>query len=193
MSNSSNSNSNFLSDGGATAVITHRVQIDKHPEYENWLQQIVPVCQASAGYLDWHIVRPISGVSETYTVIIRFDTETHLREWMGSSARAELIEKVRPSVAGDEFFISSGLDFWFSPAGAKAKPPIRWKQYLVTWSAIYPLVLFTPLVVLPVLRVTGLPPNRYVDMLFVTGTVVALMVYIVMPRYTNLIKRWLFN
>ncbi len=60
---------------------------------------------------------------------------------MESPTRARLIEKVQPLfVAGDDFF-SSGLDFWFSPAGAKAKVPVRWKQYLVTWSAIYPLVL----------------------------------------------------
>ncbi len=35
----------------------------------------------------------------------------------------------------------SGLDFWFTPEGAKAKLPTKWKQFLVTWSAIFPLVL----------------------------------------------------
>ena len=36
--------------------------------------------------------------------------------------------------------------------GAEYKVPVRWKQFLVTWSVIYLLVLGVPLVVLPVLR-----------------------------------------
>jgi antibiotic biosynthesis monooxygenase (ABM) superfamily enzyme len=112
----------------------------------------------------------------------------------GVSVRADLIDKVRPLlVTGDDFFVSSGLDFWFAPAGAKAQVPVRWKQYVVTWSAIYPLVLGVPLVVSPVLQRLGIPDNRFLTTLAVTGVVVFLMVYIVMPRYTRLIKRWLFT
>lgn len=112
---------------------------------------------------------------------------------MESPARARLIEKVRPLfVTGDDFFVSSGLDFWFTPGGAKAMVPVRWKQYLVTWSAIYPLVLGVPLVVGPLLSSLGAPDNQLLTTLIVTGTVVFLMVYVVMPRYTKLIKRWLF-
>jgi antibiotic biosynthesis monooxygenase (ABM) superfamily enzyme len=55
-------------------------------------------------------------------------------------------------VTGDDFFVSSGLDFWFTPAGAKAKVPVRWKQFLVTWSEIYPLVPGVPFIVTPPLR-----------------------------------------
>jgi uncharacterized protein len=71
--------------------------------------------------------------------------------------------------------------------------PVRWKQYLVTWSAIYPLVLAVPLLVKPVLQQLGVPDNHLLTTLVVTGTVVFLMVYLVMPRYTKLIRRWLFN
>lgn len=179
---------------GATAVITHRVCNDKHPEYEQWLCEIGPLCQSYPGHLDLHIVRPVPGLTETYTVIIRFDTQAHLKAWIESSTRAELIARVQPLlVTGDDFFINSGLDFWFAPPQAGAKVPIRWKQFLVTWSAIYPLVLSVPLAVLPILRLAGIPANHYVDVLAVTGTVVALIVYVVMPRYTRLLRRWLFE
>jgi hypothetical protein len=113
---------------------------------------------------------------------------------MGSQERKRLIEKARPLLAkDDDFFIRSGLDFWFTPEGARAKVPVRWKQFLVTWSAIYPLVLGVPQVVAPLLRQLGVPQARYIDTLFVTGTVVSLMVYLVMPRYTKLLRRWLFD
>ena len=70
---------------------------------------------------------------------------------------------------------------------------MRWKQYLLTWSAIYPLVLGVPLLVTPVLRQLGVPSNQFLTTLVVTGIVVFLMVYLVMPRYTKLIQRWLFT
>jgi len=179
---------------GATVVITHRLREHKLTEYESWLQEIAPLCKASLGYLDWHIVRPIPGLSETYTIIIRFDTIEHLRGWMESPTRARLIEKVQHLFAtGDDFFISSGLDFWFTPIGAKAKVPIRWKQYLVTWSAIFPLALIVPLLVTPILQSLAFPSNRFTSTLAVTGVVVFLMVYVVMPRYTRLLQRWLFK
>jgi uncharacterized protein len=189
-----NATSGASSDEGATVVITHRVREGKHAEYESWLDEIAPLCRASPGHLDWHIVRPIPGLTETYTVVIRFDTRAHLQEWMESPVRTCLIKKVQPLfVTGDDFFISSGLDFWFTPEGAKAKVPVRWKQYIVTWSAIYPLVLGAPLVIAPVLRQLGVFDNQLLSTLAVTGTVVFLMIYVVMPRYTRLLQRWLFK
>jgi antibiotic biosynthesis monooxygenase (ABM) superfamily enzyme len=113
---------------------------------------------------------------------------------MESSVRANLIEKVQPLlVRGDDFFISSGLDFWFTPAGAKAQVPVRWKQFLVTWSAIYPLALGLPLVITPVFRHLSISDSRPLTTLAVTGAAVFLMVYVVMPRHTRTIKRWLFT
>ena len=179
---------------GATVVITHRVRVDKHGEYERWLEEIAPLCRASPGFLDLHIVRPIAGITETYTVIIRFDTAEHLKGWMQSRTRELLIAKVQPLFAGaDDFYISSGLDFWFAPAGAKAKVPLRWKQYLLTWSAIYPLALAVQFAVAPLMRVLGIRATTPVTTLAVTAVVVFFMVYVVMPRYTRLVQRWLFT
>jgi len=179
---------------GATAVITHRVRDGQQGRYNEWLNEIGPICRSSLGHLDWHVIRPIAGLTATYTVIIRFDTPEHLKAWMESPERKQLIEKVRPCLAADDdFFIRSGLDFWFTPEGARAKVPVRWKQFLITWSAIYPLALAMPLIISPVLRQLGLPLNRYLDTLLITGAVVVLMVYVIMPRYTRLVQRWLFG
>lgn len=181
-------------DQGATVVITHRVKDGRQEGYNDWLNEIGPLCRASRGHLDWHIVRPIPGLSDTNTIIVRFDTVEHLQGWMNSEERRRLIEKVTPLLAGnDDFFIRSGLDFWFTPAGAKAKVPVRWKQFLVTWSAIFPLASCVPLLVIPSLRVIGVPPLPYLDTLLISGAIVYLMVYVVMPRYTRLVQRWLFD
>ena len=179
---------------GATAVITHRVRDGQQEGYDDWLNEIGPLCRSYPGHLDLQIIRPIPGLTATYTVIIRFDTREHLQGWMSSQDRKRLIEQVRPLLAqDDDFFIRSGLDFWFTPEGARAKVPVRWKQFLVTWSAIFPLVLVIPLVVALGLRQLGVPQNHYLDLLLSTGSVVWIMVYLVMPHYTKLIQRWLFT
>jgi antibiotic biosynthesis monooxygenase (ABM) superfamily enzyme len=187
-------NSSGAIDQGATVVITHRVREGQQVGYDDWMNEISSVSRSADGFLDWQIIRLIAGLTATYTVILRFATQKQLQNWMNSPERARLIDKVRPLLAkDDEFSIRSGLDFWFTPEGAKARVPVRWKQFLVTWSAIYPLSLGISLVVMPLLHDLGLPQNRYIDALCSSGLLVALMVYLVMPRYTKLLQRWLFD
>lgn len=179
---------------GATVVITHRVREGRHADYERWLDEIGPVCRAAVGHLDWQIVRPIPGIAISYTIIIRFDTVEHLLQWITSQERKRLISKIQPLLAaGDTYTIHSGLDFWFLPQGMGPKAPVRWKQFLVTWSAIYPLVLVVPMLVLPLMHELPGPHNRYLDALPITAIVVLLMVYAVMPTYTKLVRRWLYR
>jgi antibiotic biosynthesis monooxygenase (ABM) superfamily enzyme len=180
-------------DQKATVVITHRLRAEKHAAYERWLEEVEPICRASPGHREWNVIRPVPGLTDTYTVVIRFDTREHLRQWMESPQRHRLVKQLHPLFEGEAgSVISSGLDFWF-PRGDQAQAPVRWKQYLVTWSAIFPLAFGVPLVVEPVLERLGAPPSHAFTMLVVTGVVVFLMVYVVMPRYTNLIRGWLFR
>lgn len=69
---------------GATVVITHRVRDGRQAEYEEWMNEIGPLCRSFAGNLDWQIIHPVPGFSSTYTIIIRFDTGAHLRAWTES-------------------------------------------------------------------------------------------------------------
>ena len=89
--NQNNENSD-LQDKGATVVITHRVQPGKESLYDEWLNEIGPLCRSSKGHLDWHLIRPLTGLSATFTVIIRFDTRENLANWMDSEHRKRLIE-----------------------------------------------------------------------------------------------------
>lgn len=179
---------------GATVVINHRVRDDRLVEYNGWLDEIDPLCKNAPGHIDSQIIRPVGGVTATYTIILRFENRDYLEGWMKSDERNRLIDAVRPMLAkDDDFYIQSGLDFWFTPDGARAQVPVRWKQFLVTWSAIFPLALGVPLVVGPLLRYLGFEPNLYADNLFITGVIVLLMVYVVMPRYIKIVGRWLFN
>lgn len=178
---------------GATAVITHRVRDTQHDEYERWLQTILPVVSAAPGFLDAQVIRPVRGLTDRYTVILRFDCEDDLRNWLQSPARLKLIESAMPILSqGDSYTIHSGVDFLFTPSDGGPRVPVRWKQFLVTWSAIFPLTLVLPLLLAPLLEALGLH-NHFAVVLVVSGSAVLLMVYLIMPRYTKLVRRWLYR
>ena len=178
----------------ATVVISHQVNDQYKSNYEAWLKEIIPVSKSYPGHLGVSIVHPVAGATVTYTVIIRFDTRKNLLNWMGSDDRKKLIEKVKPYLADDDkFFVRSGLDFWFTPEGAKAKLPTKWKQFLVTWSAIFPLVLGMSALIDWLVNNLSISVNHPVKVLGLTFLVVLMMVYVVMPRYTKLVHKWLFS
>ncbi|MBL0740720.1 hypothetical protein [Chryseolinea lacunae] len=179
---------------GASVVINHHIVDGKQNQYEDWLNKIAPLCRNAPGYIDWQIIRPIPDLTFNYTVIIRFDTIENLSAWMESKERRDLIEKAKPLFAKDDnYFIRSGLDFLFPGDNEKQKVPVRWKQYLVTWSAIYPLSIVVPLIILPILKMVHIPENKFLSSFFVSGSVVFIMVYLLMPNYTRIIKKWLYK
>ncbi|WP_029297405.1 antibiotic biosynthesis monooxygenase [Chryseobacterium hispalense] len=179
---------------GASVVVTHHILDGKQNEYESWLDEIIPQTRHSEGFIDLQIVRPIPGLTFVYTVIIRFDTIIHLKNWMESGNRKKLIEKANPLFRkNDNYEIRSGLDFLFTSESTTGKAPVRWKQFLVTWSAIYPLSLIIPLTLLPLLRFLEIPKNYYFDGLLISGIIVFLMVFAIMPVYTRVIRKWLYQ
>ncbi len=183
-----------MNNQGATVVISHHIADNKLNQYEEWLNEIGPLCRSAIGFVDWQIIRPIPDLTFIYTVIIRFDTLTNLKNWMESTTRKMLIEKVKPILkTEDTYHINSGLDFLFAPKPAGSKPPAKWKQFLITWSAIYPLSMLIPLLIVPVLSQVKVNGNPLITSLLISGVIVFLMVYLVMPNYTKLIRKWLYT
>ncbi|WP_291089353.1 antibiotic biosynthesis monooxygenase [Flavobacterium sp. BFFFF1] len=179
---------------GASVVISHHILDGKQDLYEDWLHEIEPICRKSVVHIDWQIIRPIPNLTFNYTVIIRYDTVENLKTWMESDTRKKLIDKAKPFFARDDHYaIRSGLDFLFQAEDQPVKSPVRWKQYLVTWSAIFPLSMLIPLGVIPVLNLFNIPENKVIHSFFVSGVVVFIMIYLLMPRYTKLIKNWLYK
>ena len=183
-----------LSNNIVTFVVSHRVKTGAEPQYEDWLREIIPLCQSYAGHLGTHVIRPHDDASNTFTVIIRFDHYRNLDTWVRSDDRARMIAKVDPILEeGDKITVKSGMDFWFTPEAVQAKIPTRWKQFLITWSAIYPLAILIPIVWKPFFQATALNQQPLIRSLFVTASIVFLMVYVVMPRYTRAVHKWLFR
>jgi antibiotic biosynthesis monooxygenase (ABM) superfamily enzyme len=77
-------------------------------------------------------------------------------------------------------------------APTAAPPPKRYKQFLLTLSAIFPLTIVVPWLLGPLLGRGG--TIAFVGGKLVVATaIVGLMVYVIMPRYTRVVANWLYR
>jgi len=177
------------------AVISKIVQRPRHDArdaYEEWLKRITPIAKAFKGHQGVNIIRP-TGHNQDYTIILHFESENKLRAWLDSKERKNLIEEVQPLLDQDETIdIQTGLEFWFTPPESKKHPP-AYKQFLITASAIYPLTLLVPWALSYGFDAAGISEWTEFKGFLVAITIVALMVYLIMPHYTRLVSKWLYR
>ena len=176
-----------------TLLIEHQVKPGLQAEYEAWVKDISAAARRFRGYEGVNIVRPHSSHT-SYTILVRFSSHETLLEWVNSDTREQFLERVAPLLLETEGLeIQTGLEYWFTPSGGKPVHARPYKQFLVTLSAIYPLTLLIPWLLRPVLRWEGLQQLPALQGFVVTALIVFLMVYAIMPRYTRLVARWLFD
>jgi hypothetical protein len=178
-------------DQTVTAIIVHHPRRDSWLEYERWLVDVGEGCRRFEGYLSTDVIRPV-GNHTTFTVIIRFAGIAALQTWMESDVRREFLHRIeRVLEKGDRYVVKTGLDFWFTaPTG---KPPVPWKQFLLTLSAIFPLTVIVPALLSPLLGAWQGLPAMLIGKLLVATCIVGLMVYVIMPRYTRMVAAWLYR
>ena len=175
-----------------TTVIRQRPRPDAVAHYEAWLKEIIPIAQSFAGHQSVNVIKP-HAAAEPYTIVLHFDTIANLRKWLDSDTRRRLVDTIKPYLhRAEDVDIRTGFEFWFTPT-AIAKHARPWKQYLVTLSAIFPLTVVVPFILEPLLRWTPVLALPGVRQLLVAAIIVALMVYVIMPRYTRAIASWLFR
>jgi antibiotic biosynthesis monooxygenase (ABM) superfamily enzyme len=176
-----------------TLLIEHQVKPGRQAEYEAWVKDISAAARRAPGYEGVHIVRPHSSHT-SYTILVRFSSHERLLDWVKSDTRKRFIERAAPLLLESEGLeMQTGLEYWFTPSGGKPLRARPYKQFLVTLSAIYPLTLVVPWLLRPLLHWEGLRQLPALGGFVVTAFIVFLMVYVIMPRYTRLVARWLFD
>jgi len=176
--------------GPVTATVTRLVKPGHEPAYEEFLAGINGAAKAFPGYLGEEVFRPAGGAGGEYRIIYRFDSPAHLRGWLDSGERAAWLARAEPHVAGPmrtEFL--TGLETWFTlPTQPGAPPPPAYKMAIVTWAAIFPLITLVVAASAPLMGGLPLVPRLAVT----TLVTVSLMTWVVMPRVTWLLRRWLY-
>jgi antibiotic biosynthesis monooxygenase (ABM) superfamily enzyme len=177
--------------GPVTAVIHHHVKPGAEKAYEAWAKKISGVSRRFPGRLNLNIIKP-TGNNRTYTLVVHFVDTASLQKWFGSPQRHRLIKQAERLFAHPEGIdIKTGLEFWFKPPPSAPGPAKPWKQFLVTFSALYPTTICVQKILSPLLE-KPVWNNIFIRNIAAAITV-ALLVFVIMPRYTRLVSKWLFR
>jgi antibiotic biosynthesis monooxygenase (ABM) superfamily enzyme len=177
-------------EGPVTTTVSRRVKPGHEVAYEQFLTGIIAAARAFPGHLGVEVFRPAPGGDGEYRIIYRFDTVAHLRAWLDSADHAAWLARAEPHVAGPiQTQVLTGLESWFTlPSQPGIPPPPPYKMALVTWMTIFPLITLVVVATAPLLGSLPLVARLAVT----TGVTVPLMTWVVMPRVTRLLHRWLY-
>jgi hypothetical protein len=173
-----------------TTVIARHARAGREDEYERWLEGIIAASSAFDGHQGITVLRPPPGGRE-YVLVMRWRDFESSRRWVDSDIRARWLARLEPLAEEARVEQQSGLETWFTlRPGERGGPPAppRHKMALVTFLAIYPLILALTYSVVPLLAPLPVPLRP----LLVSAILVPLMTWVVMPRMTRLFWSWLF-
>jgi uncharacterized protein len=177
-------------DGPVTTTVTRRVKPGHEAAYEAFLAGMSGAARAFPGYLGVEVFRPAPGCGGEYRIVYRFDSLIHLHAWLDSAEHAAWLARAEPHVAGPmRTQVLTGLEGWFTlPTQPGLLPPPPYKMAVLTWVTIFPLITLVVVATAPLLGSLPLVLRLAVT----TGVTVPLMTWVVMPRMTRLLRRWLY-
>jgi uncharacterized protein len=175
-------------DEPVTAVISHLVKQGREEGYEAWFHGIAADARKFKGHLGVSAIRPQDHSQPEYVVILKFDQYSNLKVWIESDIRQEWISRLQPLIEKTENIQTlTGLETWFSLPNIKTHPP-KYKMAWVSWVAVFSVLSLVSPLLHPI---TSLLPELLAR-LIVTGVIVLILTYVVMPRLTQLLRRWLY-
>ncbi len=173
-----------------TVVVTRRVKPGREQDYEAWLTRLLHDATRLTGYLGATVHRPSATGPRDYTSVFRFDSVDSLRAFEQSELRRRALSEVGALVEADAAWRTlTGLEFWFAaPSGTVVPQPSRLRMALLMIVVVYTLVL--SLGQLVALTLSSAPAA--VRLLITIVLEVALMTWVIMPRLTRLLARWIY-
>ena len=127
--------------------------------------------------------------SSDYTLLYSFTERAALEAWLDSPERRRLVRQA-DQLAEQHLRLPplTRIETWFTlPHRATIKPPPRWKMWLVSLCAIYPLVVTFQATIVPTIKTWPLLVRSAV----LPVTLLTLMTFVVMPVVTRLVQPWL--
>ncbi len=162
-----------------TVVVTRRVLPGRQREFSAWSERLLEAAGGIPGYLGTTVLSDAAG---TRHIVERFANDSSLKAWEEAPARAGLIVEANTFSTVERQSLT-GLETWFDVPGA----PPRWKMAVTTFAAAYPIAYL-------VLRFAGPHETSWPASLRALVTVAILvpaLTWILMPRLTRLLGRWL--
>ena len=191
MNHDTNDSTNYYQP--VTVLITRKPRQGNQKEFEQALSDTIDAALEFPGHLGVTVLKPQRGESTDYRIIVKFASKADYQRWCRSNEAAHWfkilnhLEEKPPNLE-----IMTGLETWFaldSSASRPMIPPPRYKMAIVTWIAIFVLIVIINLLLGSFLASLPMLLRSFI----LTVGLVILMTYIVMPRMTRLFSGWLYS
>jgi hypothetical protein len=161
-----------------------RVQPGVQDRFTKWLEQLVAAATTAPGFEG----SSVFSAQHDWLLLLRFARHADLVSWRDSPAAiAMFAASASLASRAEQPQQRTGLETWFVLPGQTAvSPPPRWKMALMTWLALLPQVIILALVMPASIP---FPLNVALS----TAIPVAMLTWVVMPRLTKLLYRWLYR
>jgi antibiotic biosynthesis monooxygenase (ABM) superfamily enzyme len=172
-----------MSDEPVTVVVTRVVRPGKERAFAAWADEVDAAAAEFPGHLGGVRLHDEQGLNQ---LVYRFDTPEHLAAWEKSARRRELIRR-GDQLSERQRTTNRDQIAWFNVPGSDTSP--RWKTFLLTWIAVYPLLLL--LATGLQLLAPGLP--QPLVLLINSLVLTAFLTWILMPRLKHWTRPWLLR
>lgn len=178
-------------DKSVTVVVRRRTKPGCEQPFEQAMQQFITFALSSPGNRGIHVLRSEESNPREYTVVDRFSDADTRRAFTETDTYRDWMTRLREFTEGDPHIAEmEGLAGWFTlPDKPGHRPPPKPKMALVTFLGVYPLTS-----ILPPFFGKLLPEwHPLLRNVLVTGLIVALLTWVVMPNLTKLFRHWLWT
>jgi antibiotic biosynthesis monooxygenase (ABM) superfamily enzyme len=177
--------------GHVSALFTTQVDPGREAEFLDWSTRVAAAQAAFEGFISYQVQPPIDGVQPDWVAILSYDTDEHMRAWLSSRERAELL---RDGASFDErarvHIVRNELDAWFNTGGDAPRAP-AWKRNMLVLLVLYPVVFLTAWFIQdPLLAGNGLP---FWLALFIANIIsVVALGWVLVPAADKVFGWWLY-
>jgi antibiotic biosynthesis monooxygenase (ABM) superfamily enzyme len=154
-----------------------------------WQRDVTETAEAFHGYCGTDVFPPSEGQRDEWVVLVHFEDDSSLDEWLQSPARVQRLEALKTKLGAFELKkMQGGFGLWFSGMGhgPEAAPP-PWKMALTVLLGLYPTVMLLSIFVGPYTSPLGMA----VSMLIGNILSVSILQWAVMPILTRVLGPWL--
>ena len=185
--NSNPSNSNQP----VTILIVRSPHKTNQKEFELALSDTIDAALKFPGHLGVTVLKPQRDNND-YQIIVKFASDADYQRWCHSNEAAhwfKILNRLEEKPPNLE--IMTGIETWFAVNSSTPRPmipPPRYKMAIVTWLAIFVLIVIINLLFGSLLASLPMLLRSFV----LTLGLVGLMTYVVMPRMMQLFSWWLY-
>ena len=176
-----------------TVLVTRSPRRGNQKEFEQALSDTIDAALEFPGHLGVTVLKPQRGESKDYQIIVKFASKADYQRWCQSHEAAHWFKRLnRLEDKPPNLEIITGIETWFAVDRTTTIqpmiPPPRYKMAIVTWIAIFVLIVIINLLLGGFLSSL---PMLYRSFILTVG-LVTLMIYVVMPQMTRLFSGWLY-